>query len=161
MSEVNSLKIQMRVSLPTGENNMTVERDGANRARVTGGGKEVITVGGKVYSRDGDGPWQVTAVPSGMQGLDWSLDFVSFAKQMLSKSRVHVTGQILGEEVLDGVNTVAYEFTVSDKSESGTLRLCVGKRDGYIRRFFLNGGQISVKMWFTNLNESMSINAPF
>jgi hypothetical protein len=60
----------------------------------------------------------------------------------------------------DGVETVVYEFRVSDASETGSVQISVGKDDGYIRRISISGGSIRIKIWYTNINEPFSIEPP-
>jgi hypothetical protein len=79
---------------------------------------------------------------------------------MIVKSSVRITGQVLGDQVIDGVDTIAYEFTVADRAESGKIQMSVGKEDGYIRRMSLLGGPVDIKIWFTNMNEPFSIEPP-
>ena len=79
---------------------------------------------------------------------------------MIGKAGVRITGQVVGEHTLDGVEAFAYEFEVTDGSESGRLQLSVGKKDGYMRRMSLSGDGIVMKISFSKINEQLSIEAP-
>jgi hypothetical protein len=120
----------------------------------------MIFIEGKLYSRTGAGTWDAREMPPGGAQSVAGVDFVRFLKSLLNKSRVRVAGQILGSESLDGIETIAYEFTVSDNSETGTIQVSVGKDDGFMRKLFITGGPVVVRAWFTDINESISIEPP-
>ena len=158
MSEVSSVRTRVQTSLPTGEREVLIETMKPDRTHIMSADGEMFVIGRKFYVKTGE-TWNVTSVPAGSKS-DVGFDFRTFVKQMMAKSNVRVTGQVVGGQILDGVDTVAYEFAVTDGSETGTVQVCVGKQDGYIRRMFLSGGALEIKIWFTNLNEHFSIEAP-
>ena len=158
MSGVGSVRTRVQTSLPTGEREVLIETMKPERTHIMSAEGEMFIIGRKFYMKTG-GTWNVTSIPAGSKS-DQGFDFRSLVKQMMAKSNVRVTGQVVGGQVLDGVETVAYEFAVTDGSETGTLQVCVGKQDGYIRRMFLSGGALEIKIWFTNINEQFSIEAP-
>jgi len=159
MVEVNSVRTRMQTSLPSGEREILIESMKPDRMHIISSDFEMIVIGRKSYLKSNDG-WQVTSMPAGAARSDAALDFRTLLKQMLSKSGVRMTGQVLGGQMIDGVDTVAYEFAVTDGSETGTIQLSVGKEDGYMRRMSLSGGAIGFKVWFTNINEQFSIEPP-
>ena len=159
MVEVNSVRTRMQTSLPSGEREILIESMKPDRMHIISSDFEMIVIGRKSYLKSNEG-WQVTSMPAGGAQSDAALDFRTLLKQMLSKSGVRMTGQVLGGENIDGVDTVAYEFAVTDGSETGTIQLSVGKEDGYMRRLSLSGGAVGIKIWFTNINERFSIEPP-
>jgi hypothetical protein len=119
----------------------------------------MIQIGGKFYLKS-NGEWQVTSLPASDAQSDSGLDFRTFVKEMIGKSGLRITGQLLGDQLLDGVDTAVYEFAVTDGSQTGTIQISVGKKDGYMRRMSLSGDGLGIKLWFTNINEPLSIEAP-
>jgi len=157
MSEVTSIRTRVQTFLPAGEREMLIESIKPDRTHLVSADSEMIVIGRKFYMKNG-GTWQVTSMPAGKGDL--GLDFRTFVKEMTGKSGVRISGQVVGSQMLDGVETVAYEFAVTDGSETGTIQVCVGKQDGYMRRIFLLGGQLEIKIWFTDINQPISIEAP-
>lgn len=158
IGEVSSVRTRIQTSLPTGEREITIESMKPDRTHIMSDDSEMIVIGRKFYMKN-RGSWQVTSMPAG-GASDMGLDFRTFVKQMTAKSGVRITGQVVGSQALDGVETVAYEFSVTDGSETGTIQICVGKEDGFMRRMFLLGGAPEIKIWFTGINEQFSIEAP-
>jgi hypothetical protein len=150
----------MEATLSTGQRDLLIESVKPDRMRVVGQDGEMIFVEGRLYSRTAGGNWETREMPQGGAQSVAGVDFVRFLKQLLNRSRARVAGQILGSESLDGVETIAYEFTVSDNSETGTIQVSVGKDDGFMRKLFISGGPVVVRAWFTNINESISIEPP-
>jgi hypothetical protein len=159
MGEVSSLRTRLQTSLPTGQREVLIESVKPDRTHIISADGEMIMIGRKFYFKSGAG-WQVTSLPAGSAQAATGLDYRTFMKEMMAKSGVRITGQIVGGQVLDGVDTVAYEFAVTDGSETGTIQVCVGKEDGYMRRMFLQGGGVEFRIWFTNINEQLSIEPP-
>jgi hypothetical protein len=159
MAEVNSVRIRMQASLPTGEREVLIESVKPDRAHITSPEGEMIIIGRKFYLKSG-GTWQVTSAPSGGAQSDAGFDIRTVVKEAIGKAGVSITGQILGDQTVDGVNTVAYEFAVNDRSETGKIQVSVGKDDGYIRRMLLSSGGFGIKVWFSNINEQFSIEPP-
>ena len=159
MSEVSSVRTRVQTSLPTGEREVLIETMKPDRTHIMSADGEMFVIGRKFYMKTGE-TWNVTSIPAGGAKSDLGFDFRTFVKQMMAKSNVRVTGQAVGGQMLDGVETVAYEFAVIDGRETGTIQVCVGKEDGFMRRMFLSGGALEIKIWFTNINEQFSIEAP-
>ena len=159
MGDVSSLRTRMQTSLPAGQREVLIESMKPDRTHIMSSEGEMFMIGRKVYLKSSGG-WQVTSMPAGGAQSDAGLDFRTFVKQMIGKSGVRITGQLLGGQMIDGVDTVAYEFAVTDGSETGTIQLSVGKEDGYIRRMSVSGGGIGIKIWFSNINEQFSIEPP-
>lgn len=159
MSEVNSLRTRLQTFLPTGQREILIESVKPDRVHVISPYGEMITIGRKFYVKSTAG-WEVTSAPAGGAQSDAGFDFRTFVKEMTAKAGVRITGQVLGRQMIDGVETVAYEFAVTDGSETGTIQVSVGKEDGYIRRMSLSGGAVEIKIWFTNINEQISIEPP-
>jgi hypothetical protein len=160
MADVSSMRTRMEATVSNGQRDLLIETVKPDRMRVVAQDGEMIFIEGKLYSRAGAGRWETREMPPGGAQSVAGVDFVRFLKQVLSKSRVRVAGQILGSESLDGIETIAYEFTVSDNSETGTIQVSVGKDDGFMRKLFLTGGQVVVRAWFTDINGDISIEAP-
>jgi len=127
-----------------------------DRMHVTSPYGEMISIGRKFYVK-GTGGWSVTS-GNAMQS-DAGLDFRALVKQFIEKSRVTITGYLLGPQTVDGIDTTAYTFEVTDGREFGKIELYVGK-DGYIRQMFLSEGAVNLKLWFNDLNEPLSIEPP-
>ncbi len=160
MAEVRSLRTRMQTSLPTGQREVLIESTKPDRIHVLSPEGEMIAIGGKFYLKS-NGGWQVTSVPAGGGAQsDSGFDFRTFVKQMIDNSDVLITGYPLGDQTLDGVNTAAYEFEVTEGSQTGTILINVGKGDGYMRRMSISGGGIGINLWFTNINERFSIEPP-
>jgi len=159
MGEVNSLRTRIETSLAAGVREVLIESVRPDRMHITSAEGEMIQIGGKFYLKSG-GEWQVKSLPAGGAQSDSGFDFRTLVKQMITKSGLRLTGQLLGDQVVDGVDTTVYEFAVTDGSQTGTIQLSVGKKDGYMRRMSLNGGGLGIQLWFTNINEQLSIEAP-
>ena len=159
LGEVNSVRTRMQSSMTLGAQDVLIESVKPDRMHVTSAYGEMIMIGRKFYMKSAGG-WQVTSSREGMNQSDAGLDFRTLVKQMLAKTNIKVTGQILGGETIDGVEAVAYEFSVTDGVETGTINVSVGKDDGYMRRMSLSGGPINVRMWFTDINQPISIEPP-
>lgn len=162
MAEVNSLRTRMQTSLPDGEAEVVIESLKPDRARIITSNGEMIVIGRKLYSKS-HGGWQLISEQPGVQSNAAVLDsrtFLKQMKQMIGKSGVRITGQVLGGQMIDGIDTVAYEFAVTDGSETGTVQVSVGKEDGYMRRMSLSGPAVGIKIWYTNINEPLSIEPP-
>jgi hypothetical protein len=160
MSDVSSVRTRMEATTSTGKRDLLIESVKPDRMRVVAPDSEMIFVEGKLYSRTEGGNWEAREMPPGGAQSVAGVDFVRFLKQLLGKSRVRIAGQVLGSESLDGIETIAYEFTISDNSETGTIQVSVGKEDGFMRKLFINGGPVAVRAWFTDINESISIEPP-
>ena len=160
MAEVKSVRTRIQASLPTGERDVLIETIKPDRTRVVSPEGEMIAIGGKFYLK-ANGGWQVTNIPAGNVARDTGFDFSAVVTQMIDKSRVSITGHILGDHVLDGVDCSAYEFEVTDRSETGTIQVSVGKKDGYMRRLSIaNGSGLTINVGFTDINQPISIQPP-
>jgi hypothetical protein len=160
MTGVRSLRVQLQLTLPTGAREVVVETVKPDRMRVTAPDGEFLLIGQNYYYRLAGGAWQVTTSKSALDTPASALDYSTFVKQMLGTPGITLTGRVLGEEAVDGFETVAYEFTVTDGAESGTIAASIGKNDGFLRRLFISGAGLSMKAWFTNINESFTIETP-
>ncbi|MFY9570719.1 MAG: hypothetical protein WAV20_04915, partial [Blastocatellia bacterium] len=159
MSEVNSLRTRLQTFMPTGQSEAMIESVKPDRMHVTSPYGEMIQIGRKLYMKTAAG-WEVRSMPAGGAQSDAGFDFRTFVKQMTARSGVRITGQMLGSQMIDGVETLAYEFEVTDGSETGTMQVSIGKEDGYMRRISLSGGPVNIKIWFSNINEPLSIEPP-
>ena len=159
MGEVNSLRTRIQGSLPEGQREILIESMKPDRMHVTSPYGEIIAIGRKFYVK-GNGGWQVTPMPAGGAQADAGFDFRILVKQLIAKASVRMTGQVLGSQMIDGVDTVAYEFAVADGYETGTIQVSVCKADGYMRRMSISGGGVDIKLWFTNINEQLTIEPP-
>lgn len=159
MAEVNSVRTRMRGSLPEGEREILLESIKPDRLHVISPEMEIIAIGRKSYVKNA-GRWELTAMPDGGPQSSAGFDFRTLVKQMISKPSVHITGQVLGTQMLGGVDTIAYEFAITEGSENGTIQISVGKADGYMRQMSVSGGAINIKFWFTDINQRFSIEPP-
>jgi hypothetical protein len=160
MSRARCFRTRMLTTLPTGNRLLKIENVRPDRVRIVAPDGEMIMIGRKLYVTVGRGAWQVTQLPAGGQPEGAGLDFQAFLREMLNKTGAGVTGQVLGDETVDDVEAVAYEFTMTDGAESGVVQVSVGKQDGYMRRLFISGDAISLKIWFSDINGELSIEAP-
>lgn len=160
MSRARTLRTRMLMALPAGERLLKIESVRPDRVHIVAPDGEMIIIGRKLYSSFGRDVWQETQMPAGGQAAAGAFDFQSFLKEMLNKAGVRVTGQVLGTETVDDVEAVTYEFTVTDEKETGVVQVSVGKQDGYMRRLFLLGDAISLKIWFSDINGDVTIDAP-
>ncbi|HEU4390597.1 MAG TPA: hypothetical protein VFV34_22530, partial [Blastocatellia bacterium] len=160
MSQARAVRTRMLTALPSGERLLKIESVKPDRVHIIAPDGEMIIIGRKLYSTFGQGTWQVTPLPAGGGSEAGAFDFQAFIREMMSKTGVSITGQILGDETVDEVEAVAYEFTVTDGKETGVMQVSVGKQDGYMRRLFLLGDAISLKIWFSDINGDLSIEAP-
>jgi hypothetical protein len=159
MRQLNSVRVRIQASLPIGQREIQIETVKPDRAHIISPDGEIIVIGKKFYLKS-NGVWQLISLPPGGDLANSGIDFQAVLKQMISKSGVRITGQILGDQMMDGVDTVAYEFSVADASQTGTIQISVGKQDGYVRLMSLSEGGFGMKIWFTNLNEEFSIEPP-
>lgn len=159
LGEVNSVRTRIQGSLPEGQREILIESMKPDRLHVTSSYGEMIAIGRKLYMKS-TGGWQVTAMPADGPQSRAGFDFRTLVKEMISKSSVRMTGKVLGSQMIDGVDTVTYEFAVTEGSETGTIQVSVGKADGYMRRMSVLGGALSINFWFTDINEQFSIEPP-
>jgi hypothetical protein len=167
MAEVNSVRTRIQTLLPTGKREILIETVKPDRTHVMSPEGEMVVIGGTFYLKTNAG-WQVTTVPAGNAAQsDSGFDFSALIKQMIGKSKVLITGQFLDDQVLDGVDCAAYEFELTDRSETGTIQVNIGKKDGYMRRLSISGPGLvqggsgpTINVWFTNINEPLSIQPP-
>lgn len=161
MADLNSVRTRLRIALPVGEREMTIQSSKPDRLRIESAQGEAILIGRKLYVKNTSGDWQVVTLPSPSQSAAGGFDFQMLLKKLVNDSRIRVSGQVLGDEKVDDVDTVAYEFTIVDHlAKSGVLQICVGKQDGFARRLFLIGPDVDMKIWFSNINEPVSIEPP-
>jgi hypothetical protein len=160
MSSVSSLRVRLQMTMTTGDREVVVETVKPDRMRVTATDGEIVVIGRNYYYRPTGGVWQAANSKSTPSTSALATDYSAFVGQMLSAAGVTITGRNLGEEVVDGVETVAYEFTVTDGVESGTITASIGKDDAFLRRLALSGPAFSMTAWFTSINESITIEKP-
>src|SRR5215510_10171225 len=153
MNELNSVRTRMQTVLPTGQVDILIESMKPDRMHFISPYGEMISIGRKFFVK-GPGGWSLTT--SNVAQSDAGLDFKAFVKQFIEKSRVTITGYLLGPQTVDGTDTVGYTFEVTEGKEFGKVDLYLGK-DGYIRQMFLSGGPLNLKLWFNDLNEPISI----
>ena len=156
MGELNSIRTRMQSLLPSGPVDVLVESMKPDRVHVVSPYGEMISIGRKFYVK-GAGGWSVTSSKAAQS--DAGLDFKAVIKQFVEKSGLTITGERLGSQTVDGIETVAYAFELSDGNQTGRIELNIGK-DGYMRQLFLSGGGLDLKLWFSNLNEPLSIEPP-
>lgn len=159
ISEVKSSRTRMQMTSAAGQREVFIESVKPDRMHVSSADAEMISIGRKFYIKTGGG-WTVSTAPATSSTLDSGLDVRTFMREMTSKGNVRISGKILGSQVIDGVETIAYEFAVTDGSEMGTIRLSVGKQDGYMRLLSATGGGMDMMVMFSSLNEPISIEAP-
>ncbi|HSE38404.1 MAG TPA: hypothetical protein VLG74_13955 [Blastocatellia bacterium] len=168
MTEAESFRTRIQTFLPTGQREVLIETMKPDRMHVVSPEGELIAIGGTFYLKN-RGSWRVTTVPGRKAGQsDSGLDFGTLVKQMTGRSGILISGHLLGDRVLDGVECVVYEFEVTDRSETGTIEVSVGKGDGYMRRLSISDRHTPVprrsgsliNVWFTNINEPLSIQPP-
>jgi hypothetical protein len=156
MSELNSVRTRMQSLFPSGQVEVLVESMKPDRMHVVSPYGEMISIGRKFYVK-GAGGWSVTTAKAPQS--DAGLDFKTLIKQFIEKSGVKITGERLRPQTIDGIDTDAYAFEVSDGNQTGRIELNIGK-DGYMRQMFLSGEGLDLKLWFSNLNEPLSIEPP-
>lgn len=159
MTGVRSLRTTLQMTSSTGAREVVVETVKPDRMRVTAPAGEIVVIGQAYYYRPAGGSWQVTNSRSALSTSGSALNYTAIVKEMLSATGVSITGRVLGEEAIDGAETVAYEFTVTDGAETGTIAASIGKSDGFLRRLFMSGSAITLKAWFTSINENFTIDS--
>jgi len=157
---VRSVRTRLQLSSPNGTREMTIETVKPDRTHLVAPDGEIIVIGKSYYHKPAGGAWQVSNSNTALAASNAALDFRTFIQDALSEPGVTVTGKILGEEMIDGVQTAAYELTVSDSKESGTIQVWIGKSDGYIRRMFMSGPSFAMRVWCSAINENFAIQAP-
>jgi hypothetical protein len=160
MTGVRSLRTRLQVTLPAGAREVVAEMVKPDRMRVTAPDGEIVVIGQDYYYRPAGGAWQVTNSKSALITSSSALDYSGFVKEMLNTAGVTITGRVLGEEAIDGFETIVYEFTVTDGAETGTIAASIGKGDGFLRRLLMSGSGITLKAWFTSINENFTIEKP-
>jgi hypothetical protein len=159
MSEINSMRTRLQAFMPDGPKEVLIEVVKPDRMHVVSPYGEMFSIGRKFYVKGAKG-WQVTDMAGSGAQSDSGFDFRTYVKQMIGKSSVRITGQTLGDQMIEGVDTVVYEFAITEGSESGTIQISVGKDDGYLRRMSISGGAVKVRIWFGDINEQFSIDPP-
>ena len=160
LTRVRSLRTRLQMTLATGGREVVAEVVKPDRMRVTAPDGEIVIIGQDCYYRPAGGDWQVTKSRSAVDAAGSALDYSALVKQLLNGGGVTITGRVLGEEAIDGFETVVYEFTVTDRAETGTITASVGKGDGFLRRLFVSGPGVTMKAWFTSINENLTIERP-
>jgi hypothetical protein len=160
LTGVRSLRMRLQMTLSTGGRELVAETVKPDRMRVTAPEGEIVVIGQDYYYRPAGGDWQVTRSRSALDSAGSALDYSALVKQMLNTAGVTITGRVLGEEAIDGFETVVYEFTVTDRAETGTITASIGKGDGFLRRLFMSGPGVSLRAWFTSINENLTIERP-
>jgi hypothetical protein len=160
MNGVRSLRTRLQVTLPAGAREVVAEMIKPDRMRVTAPDGEIVVIGQDCYYRPAGGDWQVTKSRLTLDPAGSALDYSVLVKQMLNTAGVTITGRVLGEEAIDGFESIVYEFTVTDGAETGTITASIGKGDGFLRRLFMSGSGLTLKAWFTSINENFTIEKP-
>jgi len=150
----------MQVSVPDGTREITIETVKPDRMHVVAPDGEIIVVGKAYYYKPAGGAWQVSSSNNALATSSKAFDFNAFFAEGLNEPGVKVSGKVLGEEVIDGVQTVAYSLTVEDTRDSGTVQLWIAKSDGYIRRMSLSGAGLTMRIWCSGINENFAIQVP-
>jgi len=158
MNEMRSARTRFQAVLPGGERDVMIESVKPDRVHVLSSDGEMIVIGRKFYVKT-NGAWQVTTTPTAGSELDSALNFQNLVREMLGRSQIRVSGKTLGTQSLD-VEAIVYEFTVSDRSDTGTIRLSVGKDDGFVRRMVITGGGLDIRVSCSDINEAISIEPP-
>jgi len=148
------------MTLPTGGRELVAETVKPDRMRITAPEGEIVVIGQDCYYRPAGGDWQVNRSRSALDSAGSALDYSALVKQLLNGGGVTITGQVLGEEAIDGFETVVYEFTVTDRAETGTITASIGKGDGFLRRLFVLGPGVTLRAWFASINENFTIERP-
>jgi hypothetical protein len=157
---IRSVRTRLQLSSPDGTREMTIDTVKPDRVRVVAPDGEIIVVGQSYYYKPAGGAWQVSNSNNALATSTKALDFSGFLGEALSAPGVTVSGKIRGEEMIEGVQTTAYELTVSDSKETGILQVWIGKSDGYLHRLFLSGPGTTMRMWLSGINENFTIQAP-
>ena len=158
LAEVKSLRIRARLTMPSGQRDLFIETIRPDRTRVTSSDMEIVVIGRTSYFRQAGGAWQTTAIPaSAVAQLNVGPEAL---KQLVNTPGVSMSARIVGADLIEGVETVAYEFTVSDRDGTGTIEASIGKSDGLVRQLFITGPGVQMKMWFSGINESLTIEPP-
>ena len=158
LAKVKSLRIRARLTMPNGQRDLIVETIRPDRTRVTSSDMEIVVIGRASYFRQAGGTWQTTAIPaSAAVQLNVGPEAV---KQLVNDPSVSMSARIVGEDLIEEVETVAYEFTVTDRDGTGTIEASIGKSDGLVRQLFIAGPGVQMKMWFSGFNESLTIEPP-
>ena len=160
LTGVRSLRARLQMTLPTGAREVLAETVKPDRMRVTAPDGEIVVIGQDYYYRPAGGDWQVTRSRSALDSAGSALDYSALVKQLLNGGGVTITGRVLGEEAIDGFETVVYEFTVTDRAETGTITASIGKGDGFLRRLFVSGPGVTMRAWFTSINQNFTIEKP-
>jgi hypothetical protein len=160
LTGVRSLRARLQMTLATGGREVVAEVVKPDRMRVTAPDGEIVIIGQDCYFRPAGGDWQVTKSRSAVDAASSALDYSALVKQLLNGGGVTITGRVLGEEAIDGFETVVYEFTVTDRAETGTITASIGKGDGFLRRLFVLGPGVTMRAWFTSINENFTIERP-
>ena len=160
LTRVRSLRTRLQMTLATGGREVVAEVVKPDRMRVTAPDGEIVIIGQDCYYRPAGGDWQVTKSKSAVDAAGSALDYSALVKQLLNGGGVTITGRVLGEEAIDGFETVVYEFTVTDRAETGTITASIGKGDGFLRRLFVLGPGVTMRAWFTSINENFTIERP-
>jgi hypothetical protein len=156
LAKAHSMRMQMVLSTPQGERQVTIESMKPDRMRMVSNEGEFIVVGRNAYYKLRDGQWQTTTSKTSPFGLDPD----SFVKQLLSESGVSMSARLIGEQTIDGWETSVYSFELKDRNETAQVEACIDKAAGYIRKLSIGGAGAQVYMRFGNFNEEFTIDPP-
>jgi TonB family protein len=96
-------------------------------------GRESITIGGDVYERKGDGPWEKE---SGNQAM--TADVTRFTESSGTRSlKSNEELRLIGPDTLDNVPVLVYQYTKRDPSDNRILitnKYLIGAQDGLLHR---------------------------
>ena len=159
LGAAKSVRIRSRISTPNGELETVVENVKPDRARVVSQDSEFIVIGCAFYMRRGGGAWQTSSMPA--SALDQlNMGGAEVLKQLFSIPGVTMSARITRSEVIDGVDTVGYEFSITDRQGAGTIEAFVGKTDGLPRRLFVSGPGLNMKAWYSGFDDGITIEPP-
>jgi hypothetical protein len=160
MNRITSLRTHLQSSSSDGTRDLVAETIKPDRMRIISPDAEIIVIGHACYIKRADDDWQVTKSTAALSLSAPVLDYAQFVNKMLATPGLSITGRLVGDEVIDGYTTIAYEFTIAEGRERGIIEACVGKDDGFLRRLFLFAPSLTLKAWFTGINETFTIEKP-
>jgi len=162
LASANSLRLRMQLSSGNRMREILIETIKPNRRmRILADDVEVIMIGRDFYVKERSGPWQASSIAPTINSISVdNMDPRVLFRDVLSLRAPSITGRMVAHELIDGFDTVVYQFTVSDRKETGKIEACIAKEDNFVRRLMLHAPWGEATMWFTSINDEINIERP-
>ena len=161
LSEIRSVRMRVQGGgQMEGLSEILMETRPQPKLKVMGFGTEMIVVGETMYVRTPGRDWQSTPAPATLDSLKFKAEAGKMIDELLAKSNSSLSGRVLGEGEIDGIEVVLYEFTATSGGKKGSLEVAIGKADGLFRRFSGDGVGSGMTILLDRFDEDFGIEPP-